>query len=253
MSGSLRKFAPRREHKERGQLKGRKRLGLLEKHKDYVLRAQDHKGKQKQLKRLRERAATRNPDEFYFNMERSQMKDGVHIEERKEAMAAGMERLMQTQDIKYVRMQRDINRHKIAKLESELHLANVASQDDETANTPQHTVFVDCQKDVDSFDATTHFNTLPEFVDRKYNRPTVESLGKGEIARPSGSVLKKAVLTREARLRELKDRLEREQKLKRVEAEMQLRKALKEKGKRSKVGTDQLGLAIYKWKADRKK
>ncbi|KAJ1662879.1 hypothetical protein IW140_005395 [Coemansia sp. RSA 1813] len=249
MSGSLRKFAPRREHKERSQLRGRKRLGLLEKHKDYVLRAKDHKDKQKQLKRLRERAAARNPDEFYFNMERSQVKDGVHIEERKEAMTVEMERLMETQDIKYIRMQRDINRRKIEKLENELHLADASSQDE----VPQHTVFVDSEKDVERFDAAKHFGTLPEFVGRKYNRPTIEALGNSEIARPSGSVLKKAVETREARLRELKDRLEREQKLKRVEAEMQLRKALKEKGKKVKVGTDQLGLAVYKWKAERKR
>ncbi|KAJ2377952.1 hypothetical protein IW150_001079, partial [Coemansia sp. RSA 2607] len=70
---SLKKFAPRREHKERGQLASRKKLGHLEKHKDYVLRARDYNDKQKQLKRLRERAAARNPDEFYFNMQRSQM------------------------------------------------------------------------------------------------------------------------------------------------------------------------------------
>ncbi|KAJ2547986.1 hypothetical protein EV175_005009 [Coemansia sp. RSA 1933] len=251
MSGSLRKFAPRREHKERSQLHGRKKLGLLEKHKDYVLRAKDHRDKQKQLKRLRERAAMRNPDEFYFNMERSQVKEGVHIEERKEAMTAEMERLMETQDIKYIRMQRDINRRKIEKLESELHLADVDNQDE--ASSPQHTVFVDSEREVEQFDAAKHFGTLPEFVERKYNRPTVEALGKSEIARPSGSILKRAVAVREARLRELKDRLEREQKLKRVEAEMGLRKALKEKGKRAKVGTDQLGLAVYKWKADRKK
>ncbi|KAJ1933579.1 Small subunit (SSU) processome component, partial [Linderina pennispora] len=62
MVSSLRKFAPRREHKERGQISSRKGLGFLEKHKDYVLRARDYNQKQAQLKRLRERARERNPD-----------------------------------------------------------------------------------------------------------------------------------------------------------------------------------------------
>ena len=62
-----------REHRERAQPAARAKLGLLEKHKDYVLRARDFHRKQDALKALRIRAANRNPDEFHFGMIKSRM------------------------------------------------------------------------------------------------------------------------------------------------------------------------------------
>lgn len=66
--GSLRNSIHRRNHKERSQLSNRTKLGLLEKHKDYVRRAKDYHSKQDRIKRLQEKAAERNKDEFYFSM-----------------------------------------------------------------------------------------------------------------------------------------------------------------------------------------
>ena len=65
---SLRNSLHRRNHKERSQLAHRSRLGILEKHKDYVLRARDYHSKQDRITRLRQKAADRNKDEFYFGM-----------------------------------------------------------------------------------------------------------------------------------------------------------------------------------------
>ena len=67
---SLRNSLHRRNHKERSQLAHRSRLGILEKHKDYVLRARDYHSKQDRIQRLRQKAADRNKDEFYFSMTR---------------------------------------------------------------------------------------------------------------------------------------------------------------------------------------
>lgn len=72
MSSSLRNSLHRRNHKERSQLAHRSRLGILEKHKDYVKRARDFHSKQERIKRLKEKAAERNKDEFYFGMVKSQ-------------------------------------------------------------------------------------------------------------------------------------------------------------------------------------
>jgi U3 small nucleolar RNA-associated protein 11 len=67
---SLRNSLHRRNHKERSQLSHRHRFGILEKHKDYVLRARDYHSKQDRIKRLRQKVADRNKDEFYFAMNR---------------------------------------------------------------------------------------------------------------------------------------------------------------------------------------
>jgi U3 small nucleolar RNA-associated protein 11 len=58
----------RRNHKERSQPLHRQKLGLLEKHKDYVHRARDYKSKKDRLKKLKEKIAFRNKDEFYWGM-----------------------------------------------------------------------------------------------------------------------------------------------------------------------------------------
>lgn len=64
----MRNSLHRRNHKERSQLATRSKLGLLEKHKDYVKRARDYHSKQDRLQRLRQKAADKNKDEFYFAM-----------------------------------------------------------------------------------------------------------------------------------------------------------------------------------------
>src|ERR1700759_1288395 len=69
---SLRNAVTRRPHKERSQPESRERKwGILEKHKDYSLRAQDYNAKKKKLSQLSQKAREKNPDEFTFGMIRS--------------------------------------------------------------------------------------------------------------------------------------------------------------------------------------
>lgn len=72
MTSSLRNSIHRRSHKERSQLAHRTKLGFLEKHADYVKRARDYHSKQDRLTRLKQKAAERNKDEFYFSMTKEQ-------------------------------------------------------------------------------------------------------------------------------------------------------------------------------------
>jgi U3 small nucleolar RNA-associated protein 11 len=65
---SLKNIVKTRTYRERSAPAARKKLGLLEKHKDYKLRAQDFHKKQDALNVLKEKAAFRNPDEFYYKM-----------------------------------------------------------------------------------------------------------------------------------------------------------------------------------------
>ena len=56
----------------------RRQYGLLEKKKDYKLRADDFHKKEAALRHLRRKAEERNPDEFYFAMQGAQTRGGVH-------------------------------------------------------------------------------------------------------------------------------------------------------------------------------
>jgi len=80
--GAFKKAAKvhRRTHKERAQPEERAKrgAGLLEKHKDYVVRARNYNEKQRRLKTLMEKARFRNPDEFYFKMVNSRTKASHH-------------------------------------------------------------------------------------------------------------------------------------------------------------------------------
>ena len=62
------KAIPKRTYRERGQLKSREHLGILEKKRDYKRRAKDFKKKSTVIKKLSEKALQRNPDEFYHKM-----------------------------------------------------------------------------------------------------------------------------------------------------------------------------------------
>lgn len=96
----------RRNHKERSQPLHRQRLGLLEKHKDYVLRARDYKSKQDRLKKLKEKAAFRNKDEFYFGMVKTQTQGGVLVGDRgNEALGTDVVKVLKSQDLGWVRVQ----------------------------------------------------------------------------------------------------------------------------------------------------
>ena len=57
----------------------RRKYGLLEKKKDYLLRANDYHKKEAALQHLRRKAEERNPDEFYFAMQSSRSVGGIHV------------------------------------------------------------------------------------------------------------------------------------------------------------------------------
>lgn len=123
---ALRNAVHRRNHKERSQPQHRAKMGLLEKHKDYVQRARDHHSKQDRLQRLRQKAAMRNADEFNFGMlsaapTRIGLRNGgMHHQKRtglgSTAMENGLVALLKTQDEAYVRMMVNKERKRIEDL-----------------------------------------------------------------------------------------------------------------------------------------
>ncbi|KAJ3821206.1 u3 small nucleolar RNA-associated protein 11 [Lentinula raphanica] len=134
---SLRNSIHRRNHKERSQLAHRAKLGFLEKHKDYVKRAKDYHSKQDRLTRLKQKAAERNKDEFYFSMTKERTKGGVHIKGRgNAALPTDVVKVLKTQDENYIRTMRVAGLKKIDRLKNQLTaLADLVSPEHSTENT----------------------------------------------------------------------------------------------------------------------
>ncbi|KAG8695319.1 hypothetical protein FRC08_007897 [Ceratobasidium sp. 394] len=117
----LRNSLHRRQHKERSQLAHRSKLGLLEKHKDYVLRARDYRSKRDRLRTLREKAETRNKDEFYFGMNGRKTQRGIALGEREsEAMGEEMVKILKSQDEGYLRTVKSKGQKRIDALRAQL-------------------------------------------------------------------------------------------------------------------------------------
>ncbi|CAK7305990.1 Probable U3 small nucleolar RNA-associated protein 11 [Vulpes lagopus] len=224
MAAAFRKAAKsrQREHRERSQPGFRKHLGLLEKKKDYKLRADDYRKKQDYLRALRKKALEKNPDEFYYKMTRVKLQDGVHvIKETKEEVTPEQLKLMRTQDVKYIEMKR---------------VAEV--------------------KEVEQFDIATHLRTAPELVDRVFNRPTIETLQKEKVkgVYPADSTEVRIAKERQKQYNCLTQRIEREKKLFVIAQKIQTRKDLLDKTQKVKVKNQTVNSpAIYKFQSRRKR
>lgn len=141
--------AQRRTHRERSQPAHRKKFGLLEKHKDYVIRAKDFNNKKKIIKQLRSIADEKNPDEYYRGMIKSNIVDGRHKNERDNSLSAEALKLFKTQDANYLQVKLQAEKQKITKLQSVLH-------DTMHEKVNHHIVFVDSDTEVDNFDPETY-------------------------------------------------------------------------------------------------
>ncbi|KAL3471997.1 small-subunit processome [Aspergillus californicus] len=125
---SMRNVVQRRQHRERGQLKGREKWGILEKHKDYSLRAKDYNTKKNKIKRLEEKVRDANPDEFAFGMMSSHtQKRGKHgTGMRDSATAQGLTheaiKLLKTQDAGYLRTVGERVRRQMDKVQEEVRI-----------------------------------------------------------------------------------------------------------------------------------
>ncbi|WAR08232.1 UTP11-like protein, partial [Mya arenaria] len=189
-----------RSHRERSQLESRAHLGALEKKKDYKRRALD-----------------KNPDEFYFNMVKTEKKDGVHqLRESTEPEHTEEQlKLMCTQDERYVNMKRS------SELKASLHMI-----DSNSTVQNKHTIFVDGKRQAKKFDAAKYFNTHPALVGRKHNRPTLEALQRGDFANLDDPEIASGAAKRAKKYEELKKRIERERQLSIVAQKMERKKHL---------------------------
>ncbi|VDN03492.1 unnamed protein product [Thelazia callipaeda] len=249
-----------RIHRERPQPESRKHLGFLEKKKDYVQRARDYNKKKHKLQRLKQRALSRNPDEFHFHMIRSHIgEDGVHYENMAEVREEDtlLQKKMDVGDLKYVKHRFNIENQKIEKLKAVLHFADIAV----AKNT--HTIFVDTEQEAKKFDPVQYFDTPEELLDRRYNRPHISTLQSTSVVNAKRkSDVKEVDYERRKMYDELLKRMKRAKELKVVIEKLEVKKNRAEnKGKELKPKQARFTIAkgkpmraeVLKWVYERKK
>eukprot|EP00250_Pteridium_aquilinum_P006145 c16119_g1_i1 orf=236-934(+) len=230
---SLRNAVRRREHKERSQPSVRQKYGLLEKHKDYVLRARDFHRKEDAIKKLKEKAATRNPDEFYFKMINSKTIDGVHRPQTTDQKYTQEELLlMKTQDIGYVLCKAQSEQKKVERLQAALH-------------------------SFDQAPVNKHMYFAENGEAAREMRPLVMS--EQPQGHGVGTKLPKRIKKlRDGAYKELQERTERAAKLRSMVMVMGMQKELMGKGRKRKLNSSEdlstsEAAPVYKWHKERKR
>lgn len=239
-------FKPR-AHRERAQPAARAKLGILEKHKDYIQRARNYHRKQDTLKALRIRASNRNPDEFNFGMIKSRFINGRHRdkwEERTASLPADMLKLMKSQDVGYLGLQLRKNQKKLERAKEEL-----ASMPMSRKSQYQHFLFAEDTDNVEELVLSHQVNPTTE--DSQPATNTITPIKEMDLSKllnidPRNSRVDKK--EKEIRIRET-----RVQQLAKLEYKFKLDRQLLQKGKRTKIGTDEYGFAKFKWLPERKK
>lgn len=109
--------------------------------KDYSLRAKDYNLKKQKLKRLREKAHDRNPDEFAYGMLSEQSaRQGKHGARDSEASSLSHDtvKLLKTQDAGYLRTVGERVRREVERLEKEVQLQDGMAQTLGEIQTTRH-------------------------------------------------------------------------------------------------------------------
>lgn len=260
MSSFSKNLLPRRAHRERAQPSRRvARHGLLEKKKDYKLRARDASRKRQRVRLLKEKAEFRNPDEFYHAMERGATDGGVARRVRDgdgghHVADGAVRRLVETQDRAYVRGKVMNERRRIEKAMSGLHFLDAAATDERR----RHTVFVDAEEDGAGGGGVAGFSREAHFAGAGCAAGGAgEAKAEEFVPRVSG---KAANMTRKKAGRrgysEMEQRVERVRRLDSAMEDLALRQNLLGKGARRKVraGDPEKGLLpVFKWSKVRKR
>ncbi|XP_055700207.1 probable U3 small nucleolar RNA-associated protein 11 [Phlebotomus papatasi] len=214
-------------HRERHQPESRKHLGLLEKKKDYKVRASQYKRTRNTIKALKKKALNKNVDEFYHHMINQKPKrDFSEIGERKPKEKVTEEALLlKTQDLKYLTSRRTIETAQINRLSSQLHVV------DSKASRNKHTFFVD-REELKDFDVAKRLNTHPKLLGNKTNRLTLDQIAKlGDLEVQEDEIEHINNLKRKS-YKKLKERIKREKQI--VEAHLKLEEKVSKDKKRVK-------------------
>merc|ERR1712226_144997 len=236
-------------HRERDQPEERKHLGRLMKKIDYKKRSADFHKKVDRLRRLKQHAANKNPDEFYHKMVSVKLKNGLHVNDKTTDIATPEQGLIEkSQSHSYIVSKLTSESRKVDRLKNQLQFLNDGSE----MKQCQHIVFVDNEKDIDNFDAASYFKTDEKLVSRTFNRPKVNQLKKLKFDATTPA----SVSERMKSYRELDNRMARKKKLSVMGSKMQQKKNLCDSYNRpiAKLASETADApAVYKWSYKRRK
>lgn len=239
----------KKQHRERSQPVDRKKWGLLEKKKDYKLRALDYHEKQALLKILKQKLSLRNPDEYYHAMVNKKTDtNGILISDRGNELLSNDEvQLLKTQDSNYINLIRTKELKDIDKLRKNLNFHS----------SGKHKVFVDSEQQKQDFDPLVYFQTSEDLVSKTENRLRLDQLVDTTVEKDYQQVMgnyDKALYDKKKlqKFKLLKSKLERETKFRNLYDKMNLQKELMKKGEKVKT-TNKDGAKVFKWKTVRKK
>lgn len=260
-----------RTYRERSQPAARQHLGLLEKHKDYVLRARDFHRKEDALQKLREKAAFRNPDEYYMKMANTKTEDGVHRKREAAQPTQDEMRAFKKEDAGYLNLKQSAEAKKIQRLRANLHMLDAPLQN-------KHTIFVADDTEARKLDVSRHGSTPAEAAaapplrlkrGKKRRRSShadgadggeeAEEAMEDHVSTAAGSAMPnktraKLEKARAATYAELEQREQRHAKMGKALQRISIEKALMGKGPRRKLKKKGEGAArVFKWKQRRKK
>ncbi len=149
------------------------------------------------------------------------LESGVHktlVSAKKKDSSKEQIRLMQSQDHKYVSTRRLMERRKIEKLKSSLHLLDCSEQESRPRN--RHTVFVDSEAEKKSLDLAERLDTVPQMLGRTTNRSR-----RGELLQ--SRIIQESIMGSSSKAyKQLAQRIQRHDHLAVVEEKMKLRREL---------------------------
>ena len=156
-----------------------------------------------------------------------------------------MLKLMKTQDVAYIALQKRANERKLKRLEEELTLADAMKAKDSGASN-QHILFADDSDElteIASREAKSTKRSVPKLA-ASHSEDMLEEFQ--ELTQTESPEITK-------KREELAIRKQRVEQLSKLEYKFNLDRQLLAKGKRQKVGTDEYGFAKYKWAVERKR
>lgn len=254
---SLKRYIKHKEKRERGQLSSRKHLGLLEKKKDYRLRATDFHKKREEIRALQTLSATRNEDEYYQEMTNLEVNDQGEAIKKKKQLDSKTIKHHKDVDLKYLEGKLQQINNEMKKLQGQL-----ASLEESDLVSREHVVFVDDEEEQDNWDACEYFDTVPEMLHRAHNRLTKDQLSRGDVF-VSGQVdrpaLQRAELERAKAYQLALERKRLQLKMQKAQHRLQQQRNTMSGGRYQKIvkkdifGDEIKSKTVYKWAPERKK